>query len=307
MHDWKDSAVNRDAFMSTDPRSAVPRLLGSQAQNFVARHQGIRRVLASSAPAAVLYESGLSPKRFAHGDGTLLLPDVLIECGQGQWFGLNPDSVKVGYVGSAARAALRALGVPEQLADRIAHEPFSDVRFDGRGNVIGVPVHRSLPPHDLPAPRWMQGEWVVIVSGEPSEVIVSAETEDCALESKLHTWASFLNEDGLPLWLTGPRGNLVFLDPADAVSSGFTTDPDRRPTLGLPVTIIIRQGRLALWIACPMPLGPAVRLHRIAYEVLELFGFELERLRQRDAGPAWKRRLLRLLGPDQSRIVATRR
>ncbi|MFJ5873055.1 hypothetical protein ACIQD2_18165 [Dietzia maris] len=265
-------------------------LIGDAAVSFASGRGGVRRVVASDRTSQVLYGSGLHPNRLLHLD-----PGVIIECRSGDWFALDPAKVRVGHSGSGAREAigeLTALGLPDALAERIAHSTYSDVQFDASG---AMQSHEDTYPRPLAfsVPEKIDGRWTVILS---------AESEDDL--RRIQDWATYLDREpgSLPTWVSGARGATVLVDEKWAVRNGFTVDP---PHPNQPISIAIQQGSLTLWIACPLP-PDWTYLHPNGYEVLDTFGFTLEHYRRLDAGPLWRRWITHKLDRNRALLVPTR-
>ena len=94
----------------------------------------------------------------------------------------------------------------------------------------------------------------------------------------------------------------MFTDPQWAMNEGLIADaygPE-------PITIAVRQGRLTLWGACPVPIGERY-LHESAYAVLDAFGFRFDRLRTHDAHPRWRQWVARRITPMPTVVAEARR
>lgn len=278
---------------NTVPSTPVPmRVLPESASAaFASDRGGVRRIIASDRSAQVLYGSGLHPTRLLHRE-----LNVIIECRSGEWFALDPSRVNVGHSGGGPLQAiteLQGLGVSAALADQIAHSAYSDVRFNDDG---AVQSHKDTypAPRSLVIPEKIRGRWTVILSV----------TSDADL-GRVREWATYLDRDAtlLPSWLSGARGAEVLVDGAWAVHNGFTVNP---PHPDRPISIAIQQGRLTLWIACPLPLA-WIYVDPLGYEVLDIFGFTLDPYRRLDTGPLWRRWIAHKLNTQRALLAPTRR
>lgn len=276
---------------ATVPRSATTplRMLAeSDVQRTVADRGGVRRIVASSDAAAVLYASQLHPARLH-----VSRPNVVLECHNDEWFGLDPARFNVGHGGGGpltTRRVLELIGASESLAIQIAHATFSDVRIDTNERSHGATTVAHAAPRQLTFPECVDGEWAVRMTvTSPADL------------SRVRHWSEYLDEQHLPSWLSGARGARVSTDP-QSVASTVSMVVANRPE---PITVAVRQGRLTLLIVCPAPTGQRY-LHEHAYAALDAFRFRFDRLRTHDARPPWWQWAMRRIAPMPTVVAEAR-
>lgn len=249
----------------------VPWLDGDDLTGFVAHHGGIARIVASTHPCDVLLASALSPAQFLFA-GAVCLPHVAIGCASGAVVACDEVSVgnPLSTTGINTAIVLASLGVDDATATQIVAAPFSDTTFDD---------HRAVTTHITETPRWprfdVDDDLIAHRGGFVIEISADGYTAagDPVWRSPLRVWLDWLDSDGLPSWVQGPRTARMYFDPTAARADGYTPIDlgSTRSTDGY--RVIISQGALHLWADMLTPTAPGHRYPRELHELLATLGF----------------------------------
>lgn len=238
---------------------AIQRLRNIDAGRYVSG-EGLTIVRSISAFEAtdVLHQSQLDPMAFVNEDSGLLeLPSMLWQLSNDEW--LAVEDATVGYGGTGprlAKAALRAAGVDEVLAEEIVSWRFCDaVDMNNRSSWQS---QTTWPVHPRGAVQILQDRIIVHV-GDAIPRYGSGVREELLPEQRAHgqasgfyptphnvasAWLEYLDVTDDP-WAVGERVCRIFLDRDSARAQGFILEP---PLAGSSSpTLVIEQGHIQIW------------------------------------------------------------
>lgn len=266
-------------------------------EDFVHRHEGIARIVASFHHPDTLYMSGVHPsrllRRYEHS-AYIYTTSLMVQAADGDW--IAAAGCNVGYGGSGPDNTillLSRLGLPEDLALSIASHRVSDVTFDGL-TLVSADHSNEWPRYPVDLPDVIQDQFVagLSVDGLLSRRTVSERgtmggfypvtTDRTAYED----WLALLDcthDYPTPDWLMGDRRGRIYFDADTARADGYLLGHDRD------ASFILHQGDLSLWIETPYVLDKRRQLDPQMYPILRAAGFYVDDLEARDQAGAFRR------------------